>query len=328
LASKIAFFPGSGQFGVTQSLRIVGATVPDHGPEDARQLVGGSGHRRLCPELGFQPSEPISQFRLRPVEGLCRHAKSVRETVVDLAGMGGVSPPAGDPVVWTQPHPGGEVLGAGELINVGAHFAQEGKAGLDAHAFHGGQINSELLAELLAHRFIVRLVAFLAGYGCQSGSPIFQRVHPTCDLLIAIEHELLMEAPGFQRLAQGEKVFLAPVTSQGFRDFGLTLLATVVAQAGERLGVALSGDDGIEDRQARLSGDVGDGVVQLHIHLVERLLNPQQVLAAGAHHALAVAHQRTHRADRCRRTEGRVEQADAVQVLQPLATPAAGEAAG
>jgi hypothetical protein len=100
-----------------------------------------------------------------------------------------------------------------------------------------------------------------------------------------------MEAPGLQRLAPGEEVFLAPVSSQGFRDFRFALLATIVAQAGERLGIALSGDNCIENLQAGVAGDVGDGVVQLHVHLVERLLHPQQMLAGGAHQAIAVTHE-------------------------------------
>jgi len=80
-------------------------------------------------------------------------------------------------------------------------------------------------------------------------------------LLIAVGHEVLVEAPRLQRLAQGEEVFLAPVSSQGFGDFRLALLATIVAQTGGRLGVALSGDDGIEDGQPGVASDVGDGVV-------------------------------------------------------------------
>jgi hypothetical protein len=68
-------------------------------------------------------------------------------------------------------------------------------------------------------------------------------------------------------------------------------------------------------------------VVQLHVHLVERLLHAQQVFATRAHQALAMSHQRTHGTHRRRRPERGVEQTDRVQVLQPLAVLHVGLAA-
>lgn len=63
-------------------------------------------------------------------------------------------------------------------------------------------------------------------------------------------------------------------------------------------------------RESGLPGDVGDGVVQLDVHLVKSLLHPQQMLAGRTHQAIAMAHQRAHRADRRRRAERGVEQPD------------------
>lgn len=42
-------------------------------------------------------------------------------------------------------------------------------------------------------------------------------------------------------------------------------------------------EDGIEDGQAGHSGDIADGVVDLHVHLIERFLYPEEMLAAGLH---------------------------------------------
>lgn len=69
------------------------------------------------------------------------------------------------------------MLGAGELLHVGADFAQECQTSLDAHAFDGGQVDAELLVKLFTHRLVVGLAAFLlAGHGWRSGSPIFESV--------------------------------------------------------------------------------------------------------------------------------------------------------
>ncbi len=67
--------------------------------------------------------------------------------------------------------------------------------------------------------------------------------------------------------AQGEEVFVAPVSQQRLGDLGFALLAAVVAVAGEHLGVARSRHDGVGDREAGDPGDFGDGMVQLHVHL-------------------------------------------------------------
>ncbi len=253
------------------------------------------------------------------MERLGGHAKGGGETVADLAGVGRVGAPAGDAVVGAQAQPRGEVFGGGELAHVGAYFCEECQGCLDAHAFDGGQVDPELGEEVLTHRLLWRLDALFDRRRGRSVAAIFQRTHVFVDLLFALAHELLVEAPRLEGLAQGEEVLLAPVAQQRLGDLGLALLAAGVAVAGEHPGVALARHDCVEDREAGDPGDVGDGVVQLHVHLIERLLDAQEVVAAGAHEALAVAHQGTHRADCGGRPEGCVEQSHAVQVLQPLA---------
>ena len=195
------------------------------------------------------------------MQGLGGHAQGGGQPVVDLAGVGGVSAAAGDAVVRAKPQPRSEVLGARELLHVGAYLAKEGQGRLDADAFHRSQIDAELFKEFLPHRLVGRIGPLLGARWSRAYSAIAQSVHFFGDLRVALGHLRLVKAPRFQRLAQREEMLLAPVTFQGFGDFGLALLAAVVAQAGERLGVALSCDYGIEDRQAGKPGDVGDGVV-------------------------------------------------------------------
>jgi hypothetical protein len=50
-------------------------------------------------------------------------------------------------------------------------------------------------------------------------------------------------------------------------------VAPVIAQARQHLGVMLAGEDCADGRQTRRAGDVSDHVVELKIHLCQRLLH-------------------------------------------------------
>jgi len=132
------------------------------------------------------------------MQRLRRHAQGVGQTILDFAGVGGMGPPSGDPVVGAEPKPRGEVFRSGKLPNISTHLAQKGQAGLDAHPLDSGQVDAELLVKLCAHRLLFGLVAFLATHRWRIAFPVFESVHPGCDLLVAVGHEILMKAPGLQ----------------------------------------------------------------------------------------------------------------------------------
>ncbi len=291
LPAQKAFFSCAALFGIAEAGGLEGGAVFDHGIEDAGQLVGGGGDGRFGSELGADAAEPVAQCGLGSMKRLGRHAQGGGESVADLAGVGGEGAPSGDAVVGAKPQPRGEVFGGGELADIGADFTEERQGGLDAHSLHGGEIDPELVKEVLAHRFVHLLGGLLRGRRWWALTLVIEGIHALLDLLFAVGHEALVEAPCLEGLTQGEEVFLAPVAVQGFGNLGLALLASIVAVAGEHLGITLARHDGIEDCQAGHTGDVGDDVVQLHVHLVEGLLHAQQVLAGGAHEALTVARQ-------------------------------------
>ena len=68
----------------------------------------------------------------------------------------------------------------------------------------------------------------------------------------------------------------------------LGLLATVIAQLGQRDRVALASDDGLHDGQPRLSVQIGDCVMDAHVHLVEALLHLLDALRAHLHEVVAL----------------------------------------
>ena len=82
-----------------------------------------------------------------------------------------------------------------------------------------------------------------------------------------------------------------PVAFQRFADRLLIRLDPGIAQFCQHSGVALTLHDGIQDRQPRQAGDVGDHVMELHVHLRERLLHVLHVLTGHLDQIVAMAHQ-------------------------------------
>ena len=66
-------------------------------------------------------------------------------------------------------------------------------------------------------------------------------------------------------LLKRKQVLGAVGTGERFFDRLSTGVATVIAQAGQRLGVTLSGEDCADDPQTGRAGDVGNDVVELKI---------------------------------------------------------------
>ena len=106
-----------------------------------------------------------------------------------------------------------------------------------------------------------------------------------------------------QRLLQSEQVLVTPVALKTGRDSRRTGLAAAVTVAGQHLAVPLAGHDRAHDRLAGLAHDVAQHVVQLHVHLQERLLNVLHRPAAVADELRALARIRTHRTQEVRRPE-------------------------
>lgn len=70
-----------------------------------------------------------------------------------------------------------------------------------------------------------------------------------------------------------------------------------VSKACQLVRIALTLQNGIDDSQSRDAGDGRDDVVDLDVHLRERLLNMPDVPGTGLHEVLAVAQQTAESAD-------------------------------
>ena len=68
-----------------------------------------------------------------------------------------------------------------------------------------------------------------------------------------------------------------------------------VAVLGENVGVALTGDEGAQDRQASLADNVADDAREQQVHLDEGFLHPLDIGAGGLDEDVAVTHERAQR---------------------------------
>jgi hypothetical protein len=84
-------------------------------------------------------------------------------------------------------------------------------------------------------------------------------------------------------------------------------------------GIALAREDGIENSLATGSGDVAEHMMELQVHLPERLLHVQDVLGCRLQQAATVPPQGANGADRIGWPEACPQQSHRVQILDPLA---------
>ena len=84
-------------------------------------------------------------------------------------------------------------------------------------------------------------------------------------------------------------------------------------------GIAFAREDGIENGLATDSGDVAKHMVELEVHLAERLLHVQNVLGGHLQQAATMPPQGTKGTDRLGWPEACPQQPYRMQILDPLA---------
>jgi hypothetical protein len=117
------------------------------------------------------------------------------------------------------------------------------------------------------------------------------------NLSITVLNEFLVAAIGCQRLSQSEYVFGPVITNQRFGDDRFARLDALVAQFCQDIRVSLSRQDSLDNGKSGLSRDVADDVMQLQVHLIQRLLHVVDVGRRHLHQAFAVPEQGSYRAD-------------------------------
>src|SRR5450631_4576280 len=125
-----------------------------------------------------------------------------------------------------------------------------------------------------------------------------------------------------------EQMFFSPRPGEIARDVLDGFTAAMVAKRAQLHRIALSRDDGADDGHARRPGQIGDGSMDLDVHLVERLLHPLDTAGPLFDEICQLSMDGPHRDDRGTWAEGGSQQTAAVQKLNPLAVVEIGFAPG
>nr|WP_305335657.1 hypothetical protein [Hydrogenophaga sp.] len=136
------------------------------------------------------------------------------------------------------------------------------------------------------------------------------------------------EVKRIQGLLQGNEVLGAPTALQALGNLVLAGADARVPELGQSQAIALTGDDGAQDRLPRLASHVGDHVDQLDVYRGQGLLYVRHEAAQAAQQHGALAAERAQHADLLGRAEGTVQQTKAHELLQPLAVQHIALAAG
>src|SRR5271165_455092 len=113
---------------------------------------------------------------------------------------------------------------------------------------------------------------------------------------------------------------LRPVVSnQSLRHLVSRAFHPTMTEGRQFDGIALAREDGIEYGLATGSSDVAEHMVELQVHLAERLLHVQNVLGCHLQQAAGVPPQGTKGTDRLGRPETCPQQSYRMQILDPLA---------
>lgn len=124
---------------------------------------------------------------------------------------------------------------------------------------------------------------------------------------------------GVQRLPEREEVPGTGVPGERLPDGRFRGRAPDVPVRGELRRRMCAGDNRPDGPQARDPRNVREHVIELAVHLGERLLHVLGVGGRQLDQAVAVPEERPHRAGPLWLAEGSEEEADRVQVLGPLA---------
>jgi hypothetical protein len=104
-----------------------------------------------------------------------------------------------------------------------------------------------------------------------------------------------------------------------FAEKSLYGLYPPVSQLRQNHRIALSGNNGVENRQSTLPRNVTEHGMDLHLHLGEGLLHRLHVRRRHLHQAVAVTQQGADNTNSILRAEGGPQQPHRVEILQPLA---------
>jgi hypothetical protein len=137
-------------------------------------------------------------------------------------------------------------------------------------------------------------------------------------LIAGIDLLLVME-PGVVGLAEGEEMFGEPVAVEAASDDIFGSFDAWILEGGQGEGMALAGENGLKDSLAGNAGEIADDVVELNIHLGERLVEEADLIGGTTEEPIAMAEDGADGTNDFGRAKAGAEKTDGMEILEPLA---------
>lgn len=253
-----------------------------------------------------------------------------------MAGLASENLAAGDLVVRGQAQPGGKVLLTRPFREIRADLAEdrhqvqrpETLDGRQVHAVEPRQVILQIEGWLALALGLASSRARRLGrhgrLGARRREGLQQRLH------LGLTGGQLggVKIIAFQRLAHGEDVLGAVLTGQRLDQVLARALETCFRMGGQLGGVGFALGDGPENRQATHAGDIAHGMVQVEVHLIERLLHAADVIRRQADEGRPLTPAGAQALQVERQAEGGLQQPERMELAQPLAIQHIGFAAG
>ena len=116
-------------------------------------------------------------------------------------------------------------------------------------------------------------------------------------LHVAFGNRGLIRIVKIHGLFERKQMFLAPAALQRLDDVLFARTDAPVAQLRQGEWIAFPRQNGSNDLQSRLPDDAGDHVIELHVHLHQRLLHVLDMLRLISHQHIPLPRHRTQHAD-------------------------------
>ena len=327
----LKFFLGLGPDG-----GIVRGAILDEMPDDAGEFVGHGSDGLWGAEAGFPAAETIPEIIFAVPETLGGQAQGQCRPAFDVASFDGNDFAAGDAVVGTEAQPGAKAFAGGKAGDeIGTQFGEEDQGGVDLEAGHLGQIDAAEAIEFGAGIEVGFVALGLLVLESGGGERALDQIHlavetgeELVDLFITLGDEGLVVAPSFEGLPDDEEVFGAPVAMEAAGEGVAAGFDARVLEGGELVRIPFAGEDGVEDGQAGDTGQIADDVVDLEVHLGEGFLEVLDVATGVPDEIGAMAQEGADGANLFGGPEAGAQEADGVEVLDPLAVADVGFAAG
>lgn len=114
-------------------------------------------------------------------------------------------------------------------------------------------------------------------------------------------------------------MFGSVVALKGFGDVSFRLAAMVIAEFSQTVGVVFAGDNGPDDVEAGLAGDVRDDLGEFEVHQLQGLLHMLNMLGSASNEVGSMTGISSEGAHLFIGVERAAQQAEGMELLYPLA---------